>query len=118
MKTVSVLIVIVLLFTGCASLKPHPKPWTPTEKKYAAFNMLGIMADAYTTKQMLNNPNSYELNPGLGEQPSDSQLAIYFPLTAIITLGLSHFYPKLREPLLFGYGGLSFGAAVHNQNLD
>ena len=110
--------VITISFMGCASLKPHPTPWTSVEKKAAVFNVLGIMADAYTTEHMLNNHNHYECNPVLGEHPTDSQLAIYFPLTAIITLGLSHFYPKLRKPLLFGYGGLSFGAAIHNSQLD
>ena len=114
MKAILLYFVIIFLLTACAS----PRPWTKQEKTAATFNVLGIIADAYTTEQMLNNPNNHELNPSLGKHPSDSQLAIYFPLTAIITLGLSHFYPKLRNPLLFGYGSLSFGAAIHNSQLN
>jgi len=114
MKFIGILSIITLLFTSCAS----SRPWTKQEKLAATFNIAGIMADAYSTKHMLTNPNNHELNPILGKHPTNSQLAIYFPLTAIITLGLSHFYPDFREPLLFGYGGLSFGAAIHNSQLD
>ena len=112
MRLILISLVIISFSTSCAS----PRPWNKQEKVAAGFNVLGIMADAYATENMLDNSNHYELNPSLGEHPTDTQLAIYFPITVIITLGLSHFYPKLRKPLLFGYGSLSFGAAISNQH--
>ena len=118
MKFILTSFIIISLFTGCASLTPHPKSWTSVEKKAAVFNVCGIIADAYTTEQMLNNPDNRELMPTMSEHPSDSQLIVDFSLSAIITLGLAHYYPELRERLLFGYGGWSFGLAVHNQNVD
>jgi len=113
MKPIVLILIVGLIFTSCAS----PRPWTKQEKTAAVFNVCGIMADAYTTEQMLDNGHR-ELNPTLSERPSDSQLAIYFPLTAFITLGVAHYWPKLRKHILFGYGGISFGAAIHNSQLD
>jgi len=108
-----ILLTTVLLISSCAS----PRPWTKEEKIAAGYFCLSHVADYYTTKQMLDKGHK-ELNPALGENPSNTELIVYFPLTATIGLSLSHFFPKLRKPLLYGYGSLSFGAAIHNQTLD
>jgi len=110
------LIFIVLIFPflcSCAS----PRPWTKQEKVAAGFFLLGHTADALTTSQLTDNGN-YEMNPILGKYPSDSEVGIYFSLTAISAITLCHFYPSLRQPLLFGYGMTNFSLAVYNEQLN
>lgn len=113
MKSILISFIIGLLLTACAS----PRPWTKKEKIAAGFFLIAHTADAITTSQLNDNGN-YELNPLLGKHPSDTEVCIYFSITAIGALTLSHFYPNLREPLLYGYGGLNTGLAIHNHKLN
>jgi len=113
MKYILIFLIIILLFTACAS----PRPWTKPEKVAAGYFILGHSADALSTEKMLDNPNNYETNPILGEHPSDAEVITYFSLTAIAALTISHFYPKLRFPLLSIFGTTGFGYAIHNNQL-
>ena len=76
------------------------------------------MSDWYKTEKSLDNPYRYEKNPILGKHPSDTKLGVYFSITALIILGICHYYPKLRYPLLFSFGTLGFGYAIHNININ
>ena len=117
-KMFTVCVLIVFLVSACASLKPHPRPWTKTEKQCAGFFVLGHVADAFSTEKMLDNPNLHETNPALSEHPSDSNVGIYFSVTGLAILIISHFYPELRKPSLIGIGSLGFVMAIHNDRLD
>jgi len=118
-KVFIVSVLSLFLISSCASLKPHPKPWTPEEIKYGIFFGLAHLADAYTTEQYLNNPQNWEaVNPALGEHPSDGKIVFYFSITGFAALLLSHWYPELRTPFLLGYGSLNAGLAIHNSRLD
>lgn len=112
-KSYLIFLIIVLLFTGCAS----SRPWTKSEKVAAGYFILGHSADALSTEKMLENPNIYETNLILGKHPSDTKIAIYFSLTGIAALTISHFYPKLRLLFLSIYGTQGFGYALHNKRL-
>jgi len=79
--------------------------------------IVGHLADALTTEKMLDNPNNYETNPILGKHPLDSRVIVYFSITGITLLTLSHFYPELRLPLLSAFGTIGFGFAIHNKRL-
>ena len=107
------LLIIILLFTGCTS----SRPWTKQEKIAAGYFILGHSADALSTIKMLDNPNIYETNFILDEHPSDSKIVIYFSLTGITIFTIAHFYPKLRIPLLSASGTIGFGYAIHNKRL-
>ena len=113
MKSTILFLFIALLFTSCAS----PRPWTKQEKIAAGFFLLAHSADAITTSQLTDNGN-YEINPILGKHPSDTKISVYFSLTAIGALIVSHFNPDFRKPLLYGYGALNAGLAIHNYSIN
>lgn len=109
-----IFLIIILLFTGCAS----PRPWTKQERIAAGYFLLAHSADAFTTRQLLTvNKENYEINPIMDKHPSDTEIGIYFSLTALTALGLSHFHPEFRKPLLVGYGSLNSFCVIHNYNL-
>jgi len=117
LKKFTLFLIFLFLFSSCATLKPHPRPWTKSEKIAAGYFILGHLADALTTERALDNPNIDEINPILGNHPSDSKVAIYFSFTGIAIFTISHFYPELRLPLLSVFGTVGFGYAIHNKRL-
>jgi len=115
LKKFTLFLIFLFFFSSCATLKPNPKPWTKPEKIAAGYFILGHIADALTTERALDDSNIDEINPILGKRPSDSKITIYFSLTGIAALTISHFYPKLRIPLLSLYGTVNFGNTIHNK---
>jgi len=113
MKKVVLSILCLFLFVACAS----PRPWTKQEKVAAGFFLLAHSADAITTSQLTDNGN-YETNPILGKYPSDAKIGVYFSLTAIGALVVSHFKPDLRKPFLYGYGSINSICAIHNYTIN
>ncbi len=113
MKYILIFFIIISLFINCAG----PRSWTKQEKNAASFYLLAHSADAFTTSQLIHKGN-YELNPILGKYPSDTEIGIYFSLTTLGILTLSHFYPNFRKPILYGYGGLNAGLAIYNYKLN
>lgn len=119
MRKLIVLISSFLLLCSCASLKPHPRPWTKGEKVAAGFFLVAHAADWYTTERYLDNPQNWEKTNKflLGEHPSDTKLAVYFPISGFVALALGHWYPELRYPLLVTYGGINTYNAIGNTDL-
>ena len=113
MKRLMLSVLCLFLLTSCAS----PRSWTRQEKVAAGFFLLAHSADAITTSQLTDHGN-YETNPILGKYPSDTKVGVYFSLTAIGALIVSHFNPDLRKPLLYGYGTLNTGLAIHNYTIN
>lgn len=105
-------IILLLIFSlmGCAT-------WTTGDKVAAGYMLLGKAADFYTTERNHDNHKTWkahEMNPILGDDPSDTELAIYLPLSAIATLTLAHFIPKWRKAILYGMGTANFYFAYKN----
>lgn len=117
MKPILIIVICFFFFSSCTTLRSHPRPWNKRETALAGYFVLGHLADGLSTERMLDNPNNYEMNPGLGRRPSDSKIRIYFSITGITVLIVSHFYPELRIPLLSLYGTAGFSYAVHNKTL-
>ena len=116
MKNVLITIcLLVVLLSGCTGLMPHPRPWTRREKVAAVFFIAAHTANAFTTEAHQDHPELYyEMNPILGRHPSDFEIGTYFSLTGVATLLVTHLYPELREPVLYGYGGVNCYWAVHD----
>ena len=104
------LIILCLLLSACAS-------WTPREKLAGASFLAAHTANYYSTQEMLKGGH-YELNPILGEHPSDRKCLVYFSLTGIGALVVAHLWEDAREWILWGYGGVNATWAVHDRGLD
>ena len=111
---------VVLLFVtaGCTSIIPHPRPWTKQEKQAATLFLAAHAANAYTTELHQDQRHLYyETNPILGRHPSDTETNVYFSVTGIGTLIIAHFYPELRERLLWNYFKVNTMAAFHDYRM-
>lgn len=104
--------VIIITLSGCATLRPHPEPWSKTDKLLAAYMIAGHTLDAYTTERHQDYPEEfYEKNQILGKHPKDHEIIAYFSITGAAALVIAHFYPEIRPLLLGTVGtvGLFFG---------
>ena len=118
MKKIFLTLCLLILCSSCASIKPHPRPWTRGEKIAAIGCFAAIAADYITTENLLDKPGYYETNHWLGEHPSDTKLVIMLPISGIFAVTFGHWYPELRFPLLVGHGFVSTKAAINNSRLD
>jgi len=76
-------------------------------------------ADAYTTTRFLDNKNNRELNPIMGQHPSDARVYITQAISQVLfTLVLHYFLPDYRATALWGKTVFNGGLAVHNSTLD
>ena len=114
MKKYLALIVIITLISGCASLKPNPRPWTKKEKTAAGFFMTAHTANYFSSKAIVHSPYCYESNFIMGQNPSDGKIGFYFSITGAMALGIAHYWPNTRVPLLMGYGGINLFFTVYD----
>jgi len=108
--------ILLSLLCSCGHL-PKAKPWTKGEKILLLASILAAGADYYTTERCLDDERCFELNPGIGERPTDTQLFIkgwggYAGLIAI-----SHYSGKYRSGILGGLFMLNIGFAIYNTRL-
>ena len=114
----TICLIFVVASAGCTSLMPHPRPWTKREKIAATFFVVAHTVNAFTTEAHQDYPDMYyEMNPILGRHPSDMEIGTYFSLTGVATLLVTHLYPELREPVLYGYGGVNCYWAIHDYQM-
>jgi hypothetical protein len=91
MKTVIVAI-LTLSMLGCV----ETKPWTKTELTMAAWAAVATAVDMSQTFQIKDHPGMSELNPVIGPHPSDTTIAIWFPLTAAVGSVIAHYGPNAK----------------------
>lgn len=113
-KLIISLLLFCFIISNCATLKPHPRPWTSEEIGCGIAFTVAHLADAYTTERCLDYPQFYEKNPILDEHPGDAKIGIYVSLTGLGAWILAYFYPQLRKPLFVGYGSLNAHNAIQN----
>ncbi len=117
-RSLSFAFVLLLMTTGCTSIIPHPRPWTKQEKQAAIFFLAAHTANAYTTELHQDKPHLYyERNPLLGKHPSDTETNVYFSVTGLGTLLIAHFYPEIRERLLWNYFKVNTMASLHDYDM-
>ena len=102
-------LVIILLLTGCATVRP----WTTEEKVLLGVSCLATVADITTTLDMLDN-GGWEINPMMGEHPSDSQVVAIMATTQILTIIVAHYWPDFRKWILGIKTGVNTAFAFGN----
>ena len=117
MKKYLALIVIITLISGCASFRSNPRPWTKKEKVAGGFFMIAHTANYFSSRAIVHSPYCYESNFIMGRDPSDGKIGAYFSITGIIALGIAHYWPKTRVPLLMGYGGINLFLTLYDYSL-
>jgi len=115
-KILLIALVTLVLLPGCASL-PKAKPWTKGEKILLVASILAAGADYYTTERCLDRGGS-EMNPLIGEHPTDTQLFLkgWGGYAGLIII--THYSGKWRPVFLGGLIVLNTGFAIHNSRLD
>lgn len=105
------LIVLMIIFLiGCG----HARPWTSDEKILLLASCLAGVADYYTTKRLLDEPGTRELNPIIYGRPKNRTLIIFFISTQTITTILADSFPKWRKTLLGGKCLINTSLAINN----
>ena len=82
-----------------------------------AFFLAAHTANYYSTTGMLDRGHC-EINPILGECPSDKECLVYFSVTGLIGLGVAHIWKGARSWILWGYGAVNAYWTVHDRGLD
>ena len=104
------LLLLILTLTACAH---NPRPWTPAEKALLVTSTLAAAADYYTSERIMDR-GGRELNPIIGEYPSDAKLGFYMLGTQTLTVIISHYISCLRKPLLGFKTVVNTGFAIRN----
>lgn len=100
------IILCVMVLCSCAT-------WSKTDKALLTASWLASGADYYTTTKILDN-GGYEMNPLIGEHPSNEKLMMYMISSQVIVTLVAHFFPKYRKVLLGGKTIVNTGCAIHN----
>jgi uncharacterized protein YceK len=111
------IVLIIILLSGCAAIDFTPRPWTKGEKIAGAVFIAAHGANWYTTKRHQTFQNVTELNPVLGDRPSQEEIAGYFLLTGLAGLTVAHFMPDYRYWILGPYTAVNTYFTVHDMRL-
>lgn len=111
------LIIAMFLLSNCAAIDFTPRPWTKGEKVAGAAFVVAHTANWYSTKRHQSFDNITEMNPILGERPSQEQIAGYFLLSGLAGLGIAHIMPEYRYWILAPYTATNFYFTYHDMRL-
>ena len=115
-SVLSLALVGLCLLVGCATL-PKARPWTRGEKILLVASILAAGADYYTTERFLDRGYS-EMNPLIGDHPTDTELTIKGFGCYGLCLLIAHYLPDERLGLLSLYSVTNTAFAIHNSQLE
>jgi len=109
------LLILLIFLPGCSALQPNTSYATTDKVLYAS--MVGCQAWDYSSTTRGLDAGAKELNPILGENPSDGQiLALKGAVVVVSTLIANKTEGMVRKSVL-GIGAIAgCGAAIHNEN--
>ena len=111
MKKLTLLFIICVLFTGCAT-----RPWTDKELALAAASTAAAYGNYRVTKHNLDlGPGHVEVNPIIGRRPSDAKLAGYFAISHFIWLGCAHYFNNYRSEILWLKTTINVVLIIHDK---
>ena len=102
--------IFLLLLTGCAT-----DPWSKADIQREAAYMAVTVVDLGQTMDIKNHPELKEMNPILGEHPSDGRIKTHFAVSSLIHVLMVHYLPASWRPA-FQYLGIGWEAALAGNN--
>lgn len=113
-----VLLLAVLLLTGCA----HSDPWSKRDTVLYGVTLGVLAADAYTTSRIQYTAGVYEVGPVarrvLGSQPRTSDTVMYFGTLAVSNYFIGRALPAKWRPYWYGLGIAHHGYVIRNNCND
>ena len=107
-------LLLILMITGCAGTGKRAK-WETSDTLLQGAGLVLLTVDAFQTSKIRDDPNAYERNPILGEQPDGTAVATYFISSAIIHTAIAWWLNRpWRELWQFGLIGLEGACVVNN----
>ena len=89
--------------------------WSKTDRALLGTAITLRAVDYLQTKKLVKDPEHYEQNPILGENPKQNTIDLYFLTTAIgLTIIADKLSPKWRKHWLIGFSLISGTCVVHN----
>lgn len=116
MKSLPIIIIALILSSGCATTKTD-RSWSRHDKVLAVACCTATAADAYTTMRAMGIPGNYENNPILGDHPNDTEVIAYMAASQLVVLAIAHVFPQLRRYLLTSVTTMGGVCAVRNSKL-
>jgi len=114
---------LTIMFTLCICLwssNCHAffgREWTWGEIGLAGLSIVASFADYKTTEHNLAlGPNHTEMNPILDERPDNTELAVYFSVSALLAIIAADYFDEYRIEILTGKTVINGTLAVHNYN--
>ena len=99
-SVLSLVLVGLCLLVGCATF-PEARPWTREEKILLVASILAAGANYWTTERGLDR-GGWEMNPLLGEHPTDTELTVKGWGCYGGILLAAHYCPRMRGIILGG----------------
>jgi hypothetical protein len=111
MKATIAILLVSMMLTSCAT-------WSRNDKLLAVMSCTAAAADAYTTTRFLKYPDTREINPLMGDHPSDARVYATIAATQALFLIIANYLPPdLRKLFLGGKTMLNTGLALHNYDI-
>jgi hypothetical protein len=111
-----IIIILSVFFVSCSAYAYDS--WDTTDKYLLALSYMAIMADTITTHKSLNE-NTHEINPILGDDPSDRKLTLFFVGNVIAITIVAHLFPTYYRKWFLGItSGIKFGSAYWNYRME
>lgn len=113
-----VILFVLLLFYAKSSLA-FLNNWKEDDKKLFYISNAALIADWYTTKNLLEDyPGKVkETNPLLGSAPSQNKLDRFFLGNLVLNYAIANYFTEYRSTYLKLRIGLSAAAALNNYYL-
>ena len=112
---ISHVVLVVFFFLGASELKAQE--WTEENTKWEYAYYVTHLIDWGQTLEIARNPGYKELNPILGEYPTEAEVNRYFLLSGIAHHLLARWLDEYRLPYQQATFLINFGAIANNASI-